>query len=403
VRPTDDASSVLVQLLQATHLIAPDELPAVVAEHATGLGAVDTVIYLVDYEQRLLVPMPTPKGAADREPVRIDATVAGRCFRTTEVQESTTELGAPRLWVPMLDGTERMGVLQLDYSGEDDADDVDAAGHAAIRAFASLTAELIVSKQAYGDAFEAARRRQPMTLAAELAWQLVPPRTFGTERLTISAVLAPCYEIGGDAFDYGVDEQLGQVAIFDAMGHGLEAGLLSTVAVAAYRNARRHGLDLEATFAFVDEAVHTQFGNERFVTAIFAELDSHTGAFRWMIGGHPPPLLIRGGKVVKTLDGNVGLPLGLGMPAPSAEEMLEPGDQVVLFTDGVIEARSSDGEFFGIDRLVHFISRASASGNPPAETMRQLQLAVLDHQAGDLQDDATILLVAWQESPIADR
>jgi serine phosphatase RsbU (regulator of sigma subunit) len=386
----------LAELVEASHFAGPDELSTIAAHHAKALGAVDAAIYLVDYEQRLLVPVPKPEPAApaDRDAVRIDGTVAGRCFRTIEVQETTTEKDARRLWIPLVDGTERLGVLQLDYA--DDADDFDSADHAAVRAFSGIIAEMIVTKSAYGDLFETVRRRQPMTLAAELAWQLVPPSTFGNDQVLVSAVLAPAYEIGGDAFDYGVDDRMAKVAIFDAMGHGLEAGLLSTVAVAAFRNARRGGLDLAATVGFVDDAIHTHFGPERFVTAIFAELDTRTGAFRWMIAGHPPPLLLRGGKVVKTLGGNIGLPLGLGLPAPGSEEMLEPGDQVVLFTDGVIEARDSEGEFFGIDRLVHFIGRASASGNPAPETMRQLQHAVLDHQAGDLQDDATIVLVEWK-------
>ena len=387
----------LGELIEHTRFIVPDQLPGVLVEHGREVGAVDVALYLVDYEQRMLVPVPQ-LGGPEREAVRIDATVAGRCFRTIEIQQTTTEDGARRLWVPLLDGTERLGVLQVDFAhGETCEGDGGALDE--IRAFANLAAELVVTKRVYGDLLEVVRRRQPMSLAAELAWQLMPPLTLGTERVAISGVLAPAYDLGGDAFDYGVDAEVARLAIFDAMGHGLEAGLLATVAVAAYRNARRRGLDMEATFAFIDDAILRQFGEERFVTGVLAELALATGSFRWMIAGHPPPLLLRGGKVVKTLGGNIGLPLGLGLPASAAEEMLEPGDQVVLFTDGVVEARSAEGEFFGVDRLVHFISRASASGNPAAETMRQLQHAVLDHQAGDLQDDATILLVEWRDVP----
>lgn len=62
-----------------------------------------------------------------------------------------------------------------------------------------------MTKQAYGDLFERVRRRQPMSVAAELAWRLLPPLTFGTDRLVISGVLAPVYQLGGDAFAYSVD------------------------------------------------------------------------------------------------------------------------------------------------------------------------------------------------------
>ena len=67
----------------------------------------------------------------------------------------------------------------------------------------------------------------------------------------------------------------------------------------------------------------------------------------------------------------------------------------MLYTDGVIEARDADGEFFGISRLVDLISREAAAGRPAAETMRRLNLAILAHQEGLLQDDATTLMVEW--------
>ena len=94
--------------------------------------------------------------------------------------------------------------------------------------------------------------------------------------------------------------------------------------------------------------------------------------------------------------GDGGQPLGLGAPGEEAEEALEPGDQVVFFTDGVTEARAPDGTFFGVDRLADLVSRASAGGNPVPETLRRLVHSILDHQAGDLQDDATAVLVEWK-------
>ena len=107
-------------------------------------------------------------------------------------------------------------------------------------------------------------------------------------------------------------------------------------------------------------------------------------------------MLLRGTKVVKSLWGDGGLPLGLGSPGEESEESLEPGDQVVFFTDGVIEARSPDGTFFGAGRLADLVGRASAGGNAPPETLRRIVHSILDHQAGDLQDDATTVLVEWK-------
>lgn len=379
----------LVNLLRASHLVVPDDLPGLIVQHAKGVGADDAALYLVDYEQRVLVPVPNRDGQA-REEVVIDTTLAGRCYRTLDIQQTIGEDGRGRMWVPVLDGVERLGVIEFDYDPAYQPAYDDAA------AFAGLVAEVVMAKQAYGDFFERVRRRRPMSIAAELAWRLLPPLTFGTDRLVISGVLAPVYELGGDSFDYAVDGEFAHIAIFDAMGHGLEAGLLASVAMATCRNSRRGGAGLKGVAAAIDEAISAQFGPDRFVSAVLAQLDLASGCLRWSVSGHPPPLLLRGGRIVKTLSAEVGLPLGIGGDVIVAEEMLEPADQVLFFTDGVVEARSADGEFFGIDRLADMVSRTSASATPAPETMRRLLHAILDHQDGELQDDATIVAMEWR-------
>lgn len=378
----------IIDLLSAAHRAVPDDVPALIVAHARQLGADDAALYLADYEQRMLMPVPNRDGAV-REGVVIDTTLAGRCFRTLDVQQSAGDDGRLRVWVPVLDGVERLGVLEFEFD-EDGPTDRDALAE-----FAGLVAELVVSKQAYGDLFERVRRREEMSVAAELAWHLLPPLTFGTDRLVISGVLAPAYDLGGDSFDYSVDDRTARVAIFDAMGHGLEAGLLASVAMAASRSSRRAGDDLAGTTKAIDAAIADQFGPDRFVTAVQAELDLSSGRLQWVLSGHHPPLLLRNGRMVKSLVGEIGLPLGIGGTATVAEEMLEPADQILFFTDGVIEARSADGTFFGADRLIDMVARTSASATPAPETMRRLLHAILDHQEGQLQDDATIVVVEW--------
>jgi Stage II sporulation protein E (SpoIIE) len=373
-------------LLADAQFAVPDDVPALLATHARRRGAVDAAIFLVDYEQRVLTPLPIA-GGLEREAVTVEGTLAGRAFSTLSPQWNSTET---LLWVPMVEGNERLGVVGYELDGPSSPGLLEAA----VRLTAQV-AEIVVTKAKYGDFFEYHRRRQPMSIASELAWQLLPPLTFGSDRVVISGALAPAYDLGGDAFDYGVDADTARIAVFDAMGHGLEAGLLATVAVAAYRNSRRRRLKLAETAAAVDEAIAARFGPERFVTAVLADLDLASGQFCWIRAGHPAPLLLRGSKVVKTLWGDSGLPLGLGSPGGEAEESLEPGDQIVFFTDGVTEARSPDGTFFGADRLADLVSRASAGGQPPPETLRRLVQSILDHEAGDLRDDATAVLVEW--------
>lgn len=374
-------------LLRDAQFAVPDDVPALLVKYARRLGALDAAIFLVDYEQRVLAPLPV-QGGPDREAVAVEGTLAGRAFSTVTPQWSGD---SGLLWVPMVEGNERLGVAGYELAGPI----LEGFLEEMIR-LTALVAELVVTKSDYGDFFEYYRRRQPMSLASELAWQLLPPLTFGTDRVVISGALAPAYDVGGDSFDYGVSGDCARIAVFDAMGHGLEAGILATVAVAAYRNCRRRKLKLAETVTTVDEVISERFGPERFVTAVMAELDLETGSFRWYRCGHPAPLLLRGSKIVKTLWGDSGMPLGLGSPGMDTEESLEPGDQVVFFTDGVTEARSPDGTFFGSDRLADLVSRASAGGNPPPETLRRLVHSILDHQEGDLQDDATAVMVEWK-------
>jgi serine/threonine protein phosphatase PrpC len=87
-----------------------------------------------------------------------------------------------------------------------------------------------------------------------------------------------------------------------------------------------------------------------------------------------------------------------GLPTATmsvAEEFLEPGDWLTLYTDGITEARDETGNFFGEERLVDSLRREAASERPPPETVRRLVQAVMRHQRGVLQDDATVLLARW--------
>lgn len=378
-------------LLQAVRLSAPDEVTEKLAENGRALGADRVTLYLADQEQYVLVPVPNTH-SEPREPLSIEATIAGRCFRQTELQEAN---GGCEVWVPLLDGLERLGVLHLEYS-----DPGARVEEELLHAFAATTSEILLVKDAYGDLFTEVRRREPMSLAGEITWNLMPPLTFGTERVVISCVLAPAYDVGGDSFDYAVDGSTARLAVFDAMGHGLHAGLLATVAIAGYRHARRTGLDLASTVAAIDEAVATSFTGEQFVTGLIAELDLSTGRLDWHCAGHQSPLLLRGTRIVKTMESEPGLPLGLGAafgdrPRISTES-LEPGDRLLLYSDGVIEARDDAGEFFGVDRLADLVTREAVAGQPAPETMRRLMHAILDHQSGALQDDATTMLVEWK-------
>lgn len=378
-------------LLQSSHVSEPGDLPALIAAAGKEVGAAHTTLYVVDYDQVVLVPLIQP--GADIDAVTIEGTLAGRCFAEVTQQAATGGDGSS-LWTPLLDGTERLGVMQTEY---DDGTEIDDAMRAACLDVASLAAEIITSRSRYGDFIESARRRESMAVRAELQWRLLPPLTFVSPRVAVAGVLSPTHEVAGDCFDYSLNGDTLSAAVFDAMGHGLEAALLASVAVSALRNARRTGCDLTDSVRAIDAQLSAQFGPDKFVTGIVGELDVATGWWRWVTCGHPPALVIRGGKVVKTLEWAASPPMGLGLLGDVAigQERLEPGDRLLIYTDGVVEARDAAGEFFGVERLVEFVAREASARRPAAETMRRLNLAILSHQEGALQDDATTLMVEW--------
>jgi hypothetical protein len=377
----------LGSLLDGAHLAAPDDLPHVIDRAAAVCGWSATV-YMVDYEQRVLRSL-----RSDDPDEPVDDSMAGACFRTLQLSRSGAIEGRPVLWVPLLDGAERLGAIRLTLAPHEVPDDVLER----IQWFGHLVGHLIASKSPYGDILQRVRESRPRTVASELIWSLLPPLTMACEGLVISGMLAPTHTVAGDAFDYAVGDGLAHVGIIDATGHDLQSGMIGAAVLAAYRNARRQRATggLAATTRSMD-GVLRQIGLDTFATGVFGQLDINTGAFHYVNAGHPFPLLVRSGRVVGELTGGRRPLLGLepSHVAPSVEA-LEPGDWIVLYTDGVTEARDPARRFFGIDRLVATIERCAAHDERAPEALRKITDAVLEHQGGALQDDATMLIVQW--------
>lgn len=382
------STDVLVSLLAESHLLEPADLPAAIEAACRALGARGAAVYLVDPHQRELVLLGTPAVPASSV-VPIDASVPGRCYVSGEVLD-LRDGDPPVVWVPLVDGTDRLGVMGVWIASA-------AAPLPDLLPIASLTAELVVSKNQYTDLYRLACRRAPMTLAAEMMWRLIPPLTFSSRRFAVAGIVEPAYALGGDTFDYAVNADTLHVGIFDAVGHGLDAVWPAALAVLGARHARGRGLGLPERYAACDEAVRHQGDDGCFVTAQLAELELTTGRLNWVNAGHPPPLLIRERRVVGPLGCTPSLPLGLGGEVVQVAGVgLQPGDRVVLFTDGVVEGRPAGREPFGWERFSDVVARESLAGTEPPETMRRLAHAVLDHHAHELTDDFTIVMLEYR-------
>ena len=379
----------LGMLLDRAHQMPPELIAPLVAEEAARIGGRDVSILLQDYGQRVLMPLPG-RGLIVGEPEQIDDNLAGQAFLGATVVEHPHPDGV-RMFLPLLDGSDEVGVLALTLAEVDDDD------RRLLRRLAGLVADMIVTKDSYTDQFFLARRRKPMSLAAEIQWTLLPPLTMVTPQVALAGILEPAYDVAGDSFDYAINDNIVHLAVIDAMGHGLNAAILATLAISVYRHARRAGVGLAELYGLMDAAVEQQFGPDQFVTAQMARLDIATGRLQWVNAGHPAPLLIRGHRVIRALENPGTLPVGIGGAAPHmSEEQLSRGDRVLFFTDGVIEEHRPGEEQFGQERFVSFVERADDAGGSVQEVVRALSHALTRARGGATTDDATLFLMEWR-------
>jgi hypothetical protein len=388
----DEGFAMLAGLLEASHLSTMEQLVVVASEHAAASGFHNVTILVPDLRQESLVALTSTAQRGDV--LSVDAGLAGRAFRHLALIGTRRGPDGYHFWVPMLDGTERVGVLGADASRND------ATTVARLRALASVLALVLVSKRSHSDSYARLVRAKSMSVTAEVVWPLMPPLSFATEGLVVTGILEPAYEVGGDALDYAVAGDVVHLSIFDAMGHDQAAGLTVALATGTCRNSRRENRSLTETSVAIDTAIGTQFDRSRFATGILADLDYRTGLLTWVNRGHPPPLLIRQGRWLKELECRTTPPMGFQLPVTpvQCQQQLQPGDRLLFYTDGIVEARDPAGHQFGLRRFTDFVTRREADGLSAPETLRRLVQTVLTYQQGRLQDDATVLLVEWRSS-----
>jgi hypothetical protein len=379
------ADAILRKLLHSSYGMFPDEISRIlsdlVQEHTTGR---DVEVLLVDLDQEELTPLDAGESRS------VEWSAAGQAFREEQpVWERTPE--GRRLWLPILDSAERIGVVGVTGGDEVPVDDW--------LAVTSCLGEMVVSKEAYGDRIAVTRRRRPVSLAAEMRWSLLPPLTFTSPVVMVTGILQPSYRVAGDAFDYAVSSERAIVGVFDAVGHDLRAARLANLAIGGFRSGRRRGLEPEAILSAIDEAIVDQFpGGSTFVTGQILDLDLATGGISVRTAGHPPPVRFRAGAAPEVIDVRPGLPLGLdGDGYPDQRASLEPGDFVLLLSDGAYEGRSSDDVPLGLDHLLTIVQdRVDAGDNGPEILRRTMREVLLYQGPGEVRDDTTLALVRWR-------
>ncbi|MFJ6697961.1 PP2C family protein-serine/threonine phosphatase [Streptomyces sp. NPDC091272] len=286
---------------------------------------------------------------------------------------------------------DRLGVLSLTLPGSAPAPETLAE----LQQLADVLAHELVVADRDTDLYLQARRATRLTLAAEMQWQLLPGRSCARPQYTLGAQLEPAYAIYGDNFDWATSADTLTLTVTNGMGEGIKAALLTNLAINALRNARRAGLSLADQAALADQALYGEHRGALHVSALLLEFDLATGVVEVIDAGSPKIWRLRDGAV-EHLVLEPQLPLGMFEDTAYAPQYLtvEPGDRLLLVSDGVYDSKSPAGELFSARPLARALS---ATRLLPAPQVPQAVLASLaEHRnPGPGSDDAMIVCFDW--------
>jgi serine phosphatase RsbU (regulator of sigma subunit)/pSer/pThr/pTyr-binding forkhead associated (FHA) protein len=262
---------------------------------------------------------------------------------------------------------------------------------------ASVAAIRVENARLVESRFQQERLERELQLAMEIQQRFqptAPPVVAGYEFQGISF---PCYEIGGDYYDF-IEREDGRlvIALGDVSGKGTAAALLmSSLHAAIHAQTGSHDTLVE-TISAVNRYLADNIPSNRFVTLFYAELDPESGALSFLNAGHNPPLIVHAAGTVEQLASG-GLPLGINANADYREgrTTLQLGDVLVIYSDGVTEAASPTGEEFGPTRLYEVVSRNVESS--AAGIRDRIESALTKFSQGtQAADDITLVIVKRQ-------
>ena len=206
--------------------------------------------------------------------------------------------------------------------------------------------------------------------------------------------------VGGDWYDTEYTEPMLTIAVGDASGKGIAAALMATVALSVLRAERGLGAGPQRVIERANGALVDATDDDSFTTMVYATIDSTSGNMTWLNMGHPAPFVLRkdtsGESRGYYLEGPRNKAIGWFDNPGFSEVLLElqPGDRVVVFTDGFIEAKSPEGEVFGDQRFAEAILRL---GDLDREKLGESLVATVEEfAAGKLDDDLTMLILEYE-------
>lgn len=387
----------IAPVLDMVEAVSPvDAIEVVASDLAATLGAEQVSFLIADLSGNWLVRFIRPSPGGQRDPAAAErlepVAMAGSPYEQALVSQRVQVVAdgdRHRLFVPVTDRGDALGVLELVLGLRPDealVEKVASAAHA--------LAYVVIASRRHTDLFESVQRNVPFSLAAEIQRRLLPSAfTYEAKEFTFAGWLEPASHVGGDTFDYSVDHDVLHVSMTDAMGHGIRASLLATLALGSLRNSRRADVGLGDQARRANEAMTANADGDQFVTGLLLRLDLRSGRVVAVNAGHPRPYRLRVGRV-ECLELATDIPFGMipGSTYREQELQLEPGDRLVVITDGMLERNAPLADFDVVTAV------AGTAALHPREVVHVFKASVLAATGAELADDAAVLCIDWHGS-----
>jgi serine phosphatase RsbU (regulator of sigma subunit) len=386
-RTLDAVGRTLVELLDvdAAVIRLPDERGESLVAQAIHVSSpqLQEAFEAVFSEPDHIVPSPARRRLAEGTPVQLDEANAFELGQSHSLLVPFLERGSTAAVVPIATPSEVLATLtlvSLDPGRPITDETLDTALSVGAQAALAIdNARLYLQQKAFTDSMQ--RSLLPRSRPA------IPELEFGAVYESSALV-----GVGGDVYDYlQIDADRLAIVLGDVTGHGIDAAADMAMAKFVFRSLARLYPEPSAFLAAANDVVVEEVGTGKFITMLYLLIDLRAGEVACASGGHPPPRLLRPNGEVEELD-VTGLVLGIepGQPYEELRRPFDSGDAVVLYTDGVVEARRA-GELFGEQRLDAVLAERHAF---PAQALAE---AALDqcrrYVGGDLRDDCAIVVI----------
>lgn len=263
-----------------------------------------------------------------------------------------------------------------------------------LKILANQAAAAISIARLHRDVMQLEQIEQEIQIAADIQSRFMPTEVPEIEGIQLAGWNRACQEVGGDFYDYIElpEDNLG-IALGDVSGKGMPAALLMMAVRTSLRVQAENVYSMSEVMSRVNKALLKDTNLDEFTTLFYAVLDTSQWVMTYINAGHNPPLLFRGGEVLRLRTG--GVPVGLFRDAKYRQETLDiqPGDLLAIYSDGYSETPNANWEEFGEERIVELLEEHREL--PPEEIIQRLEEAVTEYVSPQVgySDDRTIVIL----------